>query len=100
MRAVASAGEALEALHKGQPDVLVSDIGLPDEDGYELMRKVRVQSPECGGGIPALALTAYATAEDRRKAISAGFQDYLAKPAEPADLASKVAALVGRPGGA
>lgn len=74
------------------------DIGLPGQDGYAFMREIRKLPPERGGQIPALALTAYAAAEDRQKASRAGFQSYLAKPAAPADLVARVAALAGRLG--
>jgi CheY-like chemotaxis protein len=94
----ASAAEALLAFAREVPHILVSDIGLPGQDGYDLMREIRKLPPERGGQIPALALTAYAGAEDRQKASRAGFQTYLAKPAEPAELVAKVAALARRAG--
>jgi len=96
VRSCASAAEALQALDEWLPDVLVSDIGMPVEDGYELMRKVRAREPERGGLIPALALTAYARAEDVRRALKAGYQLHVPKPVEPAELAMAVASLVGR----
>ncbi|HZS04030.1 MAG TPA: ATP-binding protein [Blastocatellia bacterium] len=96
--ACASAAEALEVLRECRPDVLISDIGMPGEDGYDLIRKVRALGPEHGGGIPALALTAYARGVDRARAISAGFQVHLAKPVDPSDLSAVVAGLVGRGG--
>ena len=96
--AVASATEAMEMLTELRPDVLVSDIGMPGEDGYSLIRKVRVLGAEEGGGIPAVALTAYARPEDRERALLAGFQMHLPKPVEPADLATVVAKLTGRMG--
>jgi CheY-like chemotaxis protein len=95
VRAVASAGEAMEILQREPPAVLVCDIGLPGEDGYEFMRRVRALEAERGVRIPALALTAYAGPEDRRKALAAGFDLHLAKPAAPAELVAKVAALAG-----
>jgi CheY-like chemotaxis protein len=76
------------------PDVLISDIGMPDENGHELMRKVRGLRADQGGNIPAIALTAYAKAEDRLRALAAGFQTHVAKPVEPAELALVVASLV------
>ncbi|TAF05081.1 MAG: response regulator [Nostocales cyanobacterium] len=94
--AVASVPEALQMLTQWKPDVLVSDIGMPEEDGYSLIRKVRLLSPEKGGNIPAIALTAYARVEDRMQAIQAGFQLHLPKPIEPAELATVVASLVKR----
>jgi CheY-like chemotaxis protein len=90
---VASASEALEAVSQFKPDVLVSDIGMPLEDGYSLIARVRKLSAEQGGEIPAIALTAYARAEDRMKAIAAGFQMHISKPVEPAELVTVVASL-------
>lgn len=78
------------------PDVLISDIGMPGENGYSLIRKVRSLSPDKGGNIPAAALTAYARVEDRMQAIQAGFQLHLPKPIEPVELATVVASLVRR----
>lgn len=94
--AVASVPAALEAVEHWKPDVLVSDIGMPEEDGYSLLRKLRSLAPEKGGKIPAAALTAYARAEDRRRAIQAGFQLHLPKPIDPSELITVVASLVGR----
>ena len=79
-------------------DVLVSDIGMPEEDGYALIRQVRALGAEQGGAIPAVALTAYARAEDRMKAVLAGFQMHVTKPVEPAELLTMVASLAGRAG--
>ena len=93
--AVASAGEGMEVLQRAPPDVIVCDIGLPGEDGHEFIGKVRALEAERGGRIPALALTAYAGRDARRKALAAGFDLHLPKPAEPADLVTKVAALAG-----
>jgi CheY-like chemotaxis protein/anti-sigma regulatory factor (Ser/Thr protein kinase) len=91
--AVPSALEALRALDDWPPDVLVSDIGMPDESGYVLIRKIRRLAPERGGTIPALALTAYAGADDVKRALAAGFQAHVAKPVEPTELALAVAGL-------
>ncbi|MEH2024486.1 PAS domain-containing hybrid sensor histidine kinase/response regulator [Nostoc sp.] len=91
--AVSSVGEALEALVRLKPDVLVSDIGMPDEDGYSLIRKVRVQEAEQGEKIPAIALTAFARDEERRLALQAGFQVHVSKPIEPEELVTVVANL-------
>ncbi|MCG6137742.1 MAG: ATP-binding protein [Nostoc sp. LLA-1] len=96
VQAVASVPEALQVISQWLPDVLVSDIGMPEEDGYSLIRKLRSQPPEKGGRIPAAAITAYARAEDRMRAIQEGFQLHLPKPIEPAELATVVASLVGR----
>lgn len=97
--AAASAGEAMEVLQRAPPDVIVCDVGLPGEDGHEWIRKVRALQGERGDRIPALALTAYAGPEDRRKALAAGFDLYLSKPAAPAELVAKVAALACARGG-
>jgi len=88
-----SAFEAFEAIQNLKPDILVSDIGMPEEDGYSLIRKVRGLVAEEGGLIPAIALTAYARAEDRTRSISEGFQIHIPKPVEPAELAAAVANL-------
>jgi CheY-like chemotaxis protein len=81
------------------PNVLVSDIGMPGEDGYSLIRRIRLLDAERGGNVPAIALTAYARAEDRMKAVLAGFQMHLVKPVEGAELVTMVASLAGRTGG-
>ena len=75
------------------PDVLVSDIGMPGEDGYALMKHVRALPRERNGDIPAMALTAYARGEDRVKAFRAGFQMHTTKPVDPAELIASVANL-------
>jgi signal transduction histidine kinase len=95
VKAIASAGEALEVLRSWQPDLLVSDIGMPEEDGYALIRKVRTLEEKTGKQIPALALTAYAREEDKNRALKAGFQMYQSKPVEPDDLVAAVALLAG-----
>lgn len=84
--AVASAGEALEALPTFKPTILVSDIAMPGEDGYSLIRKIRGLSRDNGGNIPALALSACATEEDAKHALAAGFQAHVAKPVEANNL--------------
>ncbi|MEH1962266.1 MAG: ATP-binding protein [Nostoc sp.] len=94
--AAASASEALLALQEFKPHVLVSDIGMPQEDGYTLIRKVRALSTDEGGRIPAVALTAYARAEDRTQALLAGFQLHVPKPVNPGELAAVIANLTGR----
>jgi PAS domain S-box-containing protein len=91
---VSSAAEALSALTQVQPDVLVSDIGMAEVDGYMLMRQVRSLPPSQGGAIPALALTAYAGEMNEQQAIAAGFQRHLAKPVEPTVLLTVIAELV------
>jgi CheY-like chemotaxis protein len=92
----ASAAEALEVLLRTRPNVLVTDIGMPQEDGYVFIRRVRALPPEQGGDVPAVALTAYARAEDRTQALLAGFQMHVSKPVEPAELIATVATLAGR----
>ena len=89
--AVSSAGEAIKAIRQRRPDVLVSDIAMPDEDGYGLIEKVRSLEDGESESIPAVAITAYAKDEDREKALSSGFQIYLAKPVELTELISVVA---------
>ncbi len=79
-----------------RPDVIVSDIGMPGEDGYMFIRKLRALSREDGGRTPAVALTAYARPEDRREALMAGFQSHAAKPIEPQELVMVIANLAGR----
>jgi PAS domain S-box-containing protein len=93
VRAAASAAQAMETLRQWPPDVLVSDIGMPDQDGYELIRRVRDLAPEEGGQVPAAALTAFTQSDHRDQALSAGYQLYLAKPIEPAALTAAVAQL-------
>jgi CheY-like chemotaxis protein len=80
-------------MERQQFDVLVSDIGMPEMDGYALISKVRQLPVERGGRIPAAALTAYAGIEDRRRALSAGYQMHIPKPVEPAELTRVVASL-------
>jgi CheY-like chemotaxis protein len=93
--AVGSAAEAVTALAQFKPHILVSDIGMPDEDGYSLIRKVRALDPGEGGKIPAIALTAYAREEDRMRALLAGFQVHVAKPVNPTELIAVVSGLAG-----
>jgi len=97
--AVASAVEAFEAFARETPDVIVGDIGMPGEDGYSLLRRIRAAEDEAGPGaahVPAIALTALARAEDRRRAMAAGYQIHMPKPVEPAELRAAIADLVGR----
>jgi len=93
--AVASAKEAIATLtaNPGEYDVLLSDIGMPDEDGYALIRQVRELSAETGGQIPAAALTAYVRGEEQSEALTAGFQRHIAKPVEPEQLVLIIAEL-------
>ncbi|HEX4966379.1 MAG TPA: PAS domain S-box protein [Thermoanaerobaculia bacterium] len=92
----ASAREALVLLRQEKPCLLISDIGMPQEDGYWLIQQVRALAPEDGGAIPAVALTALARAEDRLRALRAGFQAHTAKPVETAELIYVAAGLAGR----
>src|SRR5687767_896375 len=91
-----SAAEALVALEQHKPDILISDLGMPDEDGYSLISKIRALPDDRGGQIPAAALTAYARAEDRMRVLRAGFQFHLPKPVDSAELVTVVASLAGR----
>lgn len=86
--------EALVAFEEFQPELLISDIGMPEADGYALLHQLHKQIPATSKKIPAIALTAFARDEDRHRAISAGFQRHLAKPINPADLISIMAELV------
>jgi len=88
-----SADEAIEILKTGKFDVLVSDIGMPERDGYDLIKSVRALPEKENGRIPAIALTAYARVEDRLKALSSGFQMHVPKPIEPAELLAVIASL-------
>jgi PAS domain S-box-containing protein len=93
----ASAAEAIKEIALRKPDVLVSDLGMPEQDGYELIKEVReMESADNTARIPALALTAYAKAEDRVRALAGGYQVHLSKPVEPAELVLVVANLAGR----
>ena len=91
-----AARQAFELITQTKPDALISDIGMPGEDGYELIRKVRTLSAEQGGQVPAIALTAYARTQDRLKVLSAGYQMHVPKPVEPVELATVVASLTKR----
>jgi CheY-like chemotaxis protein/two-component sensor histidine kinase len=93
--AVASAADAIAELERRIPDVIVSDIGMPHEDGYALIRRIRARAASEGGSVPAIAVTAYASQHDRAAAQSAGYQAHIAKPFEPAAVASLIAHLAG-----
>lgn len=95
VRTCSSAAEALRELEEFKPDVLVSDIGMPGEDGYSLIQKVREKEKETGKRLPAVALTAFARTEDRFSALSAGYNMHVPKPVEPAELALVISRLVG-----
>jgi len=92
--AVASAIEALTALSQSQPNLIISDIGMPEMDGYMLMRQIRSLQPEQGGTIPAIALTAYAGEIDQQQAIAVGFQQHISKPVDPEELVKAIASLL------
>ncbi|HEY1044255.1 MAG TPA: ATP-binding protein [Telluria sp.] len=89
------AAEALAAIESKRPDLLISDLGMPGVDGFELLARVRALGPERGGDLPALALTAFARSEDRMRALDAGFMAHISKPVEPTELIAAVEALVG-----
>jgi signal transduction histidine kinase/DNA-binding response OmpR family regulator len=91
-----SAAEALKMFRAWKPDILVSDIGMPNQDGYTLIQKLRKQKLKLAREIPAVALTAYATDDDRARALSAGFQIHVAKPIEPENLVKSIADVAGR----
>lgn len=92
--AEAGGSEALEQLKSRTFDILVSDIGMPDLDGYELIRRVRLLDSNREGPIPAIAVTAYARAEDRQRSLLAGYQMHLAKPIEARELVAGIASLL------
>ena len=94
--AVDSAAKAFDAIRREPPDVLVSDIAMADEDGYSLVRRVRLLPADEGGRVPSVAVSAYAREEDRLRALAAGFQEHLPKPLDPADLVATVARLARR----
>ncbi len=93
-----SASEALALLESERPDLLLSDVGMPERDGYQLVQDVRKLSAERGGSTPAIALTAFARADDRSRAMAAGYQVHLAKPIEPNELLTAVGSLIARIG--
>ncbi|MCA1559066.1 MAG: response regulator [Acidobacteria bacterium] len=93
---MASAAEALAVLSNQAIDLIVCDIGMPVQDGYELIRQVRTLPPAKGGRVPAVALTAYARAEDRNRALRAGFEMHVAKPVHQSELLRVCAGLINR----
>ena len=95
--AKASVAEAMADLEISKPEVLVSDIAMPEQDGYDLIRQVR-RSGWTAKDLPAIALTAFAHKEDRRRALLAGFQVHVSKPIDPHDLQAVIATLAGRTG--
>ncbi|HEX4415708.1 MAG TPA: response regulator, partial [Lacipirellulaceae bacterium] len=88
----------LRVLKEERPNVILSDIGMPQRDGYDFIRAVRALPTESGGKTPAIALTAFARSEDRTRAMMAGYQIHLSKPIEASELIATVASLVGRTG--
>lgn len=96
VRAASSAATALKILQNFQPDVLISDIAMPDEDGYSLVKKVKQIADEKGINIPAIAMTAYVRVEDRNRVLASGFQMYVPKPAEPDELINAIAVLTAK----
>ncbi|MBE9181266.1 PAS domain S-box protein [Oculatella sp. LEGE 06141] len=96
VQAVASVDEAIATLHHSPPDLLISDIGMPEQDGYMLIQYVRSLSPDAGGQIPAIALTAYARDDDRDRSLAAGYQQHMSKPVDAADLATTILSLLRR----
>ncbi|MEP0776310.1 ATP-binding protein [Microcoleus sp. ZQ-A2] len=94
VRAASSAHEALIALTQAKPDLLLSDVGMPDMDGYMLIQQVRALAPEQGGKIPAIALTAYAGETNQQQVIAAGFQKHISKPIEPEVLVQAISSLI------
>ncbi len=96
VQTAASAAEAVKLFRQQPPSVLVSDIGMPGEDGYELIRQIRKIEESQAGAVPALALTAYARAEDKKLVLASGFNMHVAKPVEPNELVAAVASLVAR----
>jgi signal transduction histidine kinase/ActR/RegA family two-component response regulator len=97
VRVCTSAAAALDLVRDGRPDVLVSDIEMPGEDGYSLIRKVRALPDEEGGATPAIALTAYGRTQDRVRALAAGFTMHVPKPVDPGELTTLIAGIAGRP---
>jgi CheY-like chemotaxis protein len=98
---VVSAGSGAEALvlrERQRPDILISDIGMPGMDGYELLRRMREGDDSKGERVPAVALTAFARSEDRTRALRAGFLVHVSKPVQPSELLATVASITGRAG--
>ena len=91
---VASAAEAVEALDRDRFHILVSDIAMPGEDGYSLLRRIRARPPELGGKIPAIALTAHSQVGDRLQSLRAGYQSHVPKPVVPEELVEVVASII------
>ena len=88
--------QALEVFNENPHDILICDIGMPGEDGYSLISRLRARQPEQGGRIPAIALTAFSEPEERTRILQSGFQMYVGKPVEPSDLVAAVCRLSGK----
>jgi len=97
VRTCLSAPEALAVLQQWRPHVLVSDIEMPGEDGYSLIRKVRALDSEHGGKTPAVALTAYGRTQDRMLSLTAGYSMHVPKPVDPGELTTIIASVAARP---
>jgi CheY-like chemotaxis protein len=91
----ASADEGFEAMRSFRPQLLVSDIAMPEQDGYSLVRRIRALDAQVGGKIPCIALTAFTRAADQKRALAAGFTAHLGKPVDPAQLVATVGVLAG-----
>jgi CheY-like chemotaxis protein/nitrogen-specific signal transduction histidine kinase len=96
VRTAASSADALRIVEEWTPHVLVTDVGMPDVDGYQLLRSIRALDPERGGRTPAIALTAFARSEDRTRALRSGFLAHVPKPVDPSELVATVASVAGR----
>ena len=93
VRTSSSVADAMKSLHEWRPDLLLTDINMPGEDGYSLIRKIRALAPEQGANIPAIALTAMARTEDSELALSSGFQMHIPKPVDIEELAEAIVGL-------
>ena len=98
MHTASNAESAIALIRQVRPHVIVSDIGMPDVDGYQFLKRVRSLGGEQGGSVPAIALTAFARSEDRTRALRAGFLVHVSKPIEPSELVATVASVAGRTG--
>src|SRR6185436_6155348 len=96
VRTAAVASDVITSIEEWKPSIFIGDIGMPGEDGYSLIRRIRALGPDAGGDVPAIALTAYVKAEDQRQALGAGYDSHLAKPVDSSELIGRVAKLCGR----
>jgi CheY-like chemotaxis protein len=97
VRTASSSAEALAAIDRARPDIVLCDIGMPGEDGYVFVKRLRARAPEQGGKTPAIAITAFARTEDRTRALLAGFRAHVPKPIDTAELVAVVASLAPQP---